>query len=449
MKKKFINITAAVLLIAITGCEKKLDVNPTQSVDAKDALTTSAEVVTALNGAYSNLGNTAFYGGDIFLYQDLLGDAGELRWNGTFAGLTQIYNKAIPKNNNFVTATWLQGYRVINDINNVLNVLSVVDASVKDRVEGEAKFIRGSVYFDLVRSFAKAWNDGNPATNLGVPIVLTPTIEITEANQVPRNKVSEVYDQVIKDLSDAEAKLPATNGFYATKYSAAAMLARVYLQKADYTNAAAAANRVIASGKYSLAITFAGAFPASPSAQVPNTSEDVFAMQVTTTSGANDFYTFYSPNSRGDIDIKPAHLALYEIGDARKAFFVTSGGSVYTAKHNSRYANVRIIRLAEMYLIRAEANFRLATTVGDTPLNDVNRIRQRVGLTPLTAVELTLDKILKERKLELSFEGQTLNDIKRLQGTVGTLPWNSPKLVLPIPDREIIANPALVQNEGY
>lgn len=449
MKNKLLYLLIAFLFLAGTSCQKHLDINPTQSIDEQNALNSSSGVLTALNGAYANLGNVSLYGGDLFLYSDLLGDAGEIRWNGTFQGLTQIYNKSIPKNNGFVASTWLQGYRVINDVNNVLSALSVVDASLKDRVEGETKFIRGSVYFDLVRLYAKAYNDGNPTTNLGVPIVLTPTRGITEENKVSRNKVSEVYDQVIKDLTEAEAKLPVTNGFYATKYSAAAMLARVYLQKGDYSSAAAAANRVITSGKYTLAATFAGAFPASSSAQVPNTTEDVFAIQVTTTQGSNDFYTFYSPSSRGDIDIKPAHLALYETGDARKSFFTTSGGSVYTLKHNSRYANIRVIRLAEMYLIRAESNFRLGTAVGDTPLNDVNKIRNRSGLPSLTAVQLDLNAILKERKLELAFEGQTLHDIKRLQGSVGVLPWNSPKLIFPIPERETIANPNLVQNEGY
>jgi tetratricopeptide (TPR) repeat protein len=450
MKKQFIYVSASFLLLfGAVSCQKKLDLKPTQSVEPASALNTSSGVISALNGAYSDLGDDAFYGGDVYLYSDLLADAGEVRWNGTYAGLTQIYNKTIPKNNGFVRDTWLQGYRVINDVNNVLNALAVVDASQKDRVEGEAKFIRGSVYFELVRLYAKAWNDGNPSTNPGVPLVLTPTTTITEANNVARSKVAEVYAQVIKDLTEAESKLPASNGFYASKSTAAAVLARVYLQKGDYANAAAAANRVIASGKYSLAPTFAEVFPASSTAQVPNTKEDVFAMQVTTTQGINDFYTFYSPNSRGDIDIRPAHLALYESGDQRKAFFVTSGGSVYTAKHNSRYANVRIIRLAEMYLIRAEANFRLGTAVGDSPVNDVNKIRNRAGLPSLAAADLTLDKILKERKLELAFEGQALHDVKRLQGMVGPLPWNSPKLVFPIPEREIIANPNLTQNEGY
>jgi hypothetical protein len=448
MKKTIFPISAALLLLA-TSCHKNLEVNPRQSIDVQEALNTSSGVITALNGAYSNLGNVAFYGGDVLLYSDLLADAGELRWSGTFQGLTQIYNKAIPKNNGFVRDTWLQGYRVINDVNNVLSALPVVEAAQKDRVEGEAKFIRGSVYFDLVRLFAKAWNDGNPAANAGVPIVLSPTKGITDENKVSRNKVSEVYEQVIKDLTEAEAKLPVSNSFYATKNAAAAMLARVYLQKADYANAAAAANRVITSGRYTLASSVAGVFPASTTAQVPNTSEDIFAMQVTTTQGSNGLFTYYSSASRGDIDVRPAHIALYEAGDARMSFFSNSGGSVYTSKHNSRFANVRLIRLAEMYLIRAEANFRLGTSVGDTPLNDVNRIRTRAGLSALAAADLTLEKILRERKLELAFEGQALHDIKRLQGSVGGLAWNSPKLVFPIPEREIIANPNLTQNEGY
>ena len=110
---------------------------------------------------------------------------------------------------------------------------------------------------------------------------------------------------------------------------------------------------------------------------------------------------------------------------------------------------MRILRLAEMYLIRAESNFRLGTTTGDIPLKDINRIRARAGLSPLTTATLDLAAILKERKLELAFEGHLLHDIKRLQGNVGSLPWNSPKLVFPIPERETIANPNLVQNEGY
>jgi starch-binding outer membrane protein, SusD/RagB family len=448
MKNKIINLFLIIAMI-VSGCSKALDTTPTQSISEADALKTSSDVQVALVGSYADLGAADLYGGRIFVNPDLLGDYNELIWSGTFQGLTQIFNKSIPVDNGFITNTWLTGYRAINDVNNVLSALAVVDANQKDRVEGEAKFIRGLIYFGLVRLYAKAWNDGTPASNPGIPLILTPTRSISAESIVARNTVADVYAQVIKDLSDAVAKLPATNGFFATKYSAAAILARVYLQKADYANAVQSANLVISSNKYSLNANYADEFPFSPDGPTPigNTSEDVFAMQVNATQGVNDFNTFYSSNGRGDITITNDHLNLYEAGDDRLNLFYDDAGSIFTGKSENSYGNVRVTRLAEMYLIRAEGNFRLGTSVGATPLADINRIRARVLLAPLATV--TLNAILKERKLELSFEGFTLHDVKRLQGTVGTLAWNSPKLIYPIPDREIKVNNKLTQNEGY
>lgn len=450
MKKNILSIALLSLLVWGNSC-KKLDTKPTQSIDESSALNTSANVQVALVGSYHDLGSSDFYGATVFVAADLLADVNEISWSGTYQGLTQINNKSIPVTNGFVRDTWLFGYKAINDVNNVLSAIDVVVANQKDRVEGEAKFIRGAAYFDLVRMYGKAWNDGSPATNPGVPLILTPTRGITDADQKARNTVDEVYNQVILDLTTAEAKLPSSNGFFATKASAAAMLARVYLQKGDYANAASAANRVIASGNYSLKANYADAFPSDPNGptQISNTSEDVFAIQVNATQGINDFNTYYSSNSRGDITINSSHLSLYESGDDRLNLFYVDGGSTYAGKFENTYGNVRIIRLAEMYLVRAEANFRLspAAPVGATPLSDVNTIRSRAKLAPLAVV--TLASILKERKLELAFEGNTLHDDKRLQINVGSIPWNSPKLIYPIPDREIIVNANLAQNEGY
>jgi hypothetical protein len=113
------------------------------------------------------------------------------------------------------------------------------------------------------------------------------------------------------------------------------------------------------------------------------------------------------------------------------------------------YGLVNLFRLSEMYLTRAECNQRLNTTIGDTPLNDYNAIHQRAGLTAKGSV--TLDDILYERRLELAHEGFKLHDMKRLKQNVGSMPYNDPKLVYPIPAREIAANPALAdqQNPGY
>ena len=431
--------------VLVFGCKKPLDVQPLQSIDESVALKTNADVQVALVGSYSDMGAADLYGGRVYVNTELLGNGNEISWAGTFQGLTQIFNKAIPIDNGFVAGTWLTGYRTINDVNNVLSALGVVTPNQVNRVEGEAKFIRGTVYFDLVRLYGKAWNDGTPASNPGVPIVLTPTKSITAASNVARSTVTQVYDQVIKDLMDAEAKLPVSNGFFATRNAATAMLARVYLQKGDYANALQAANKVIISNRQSLNANYADEFPNDPNGPVAlsNTQEDIFMIQVNATQGVNDFNTFFSLNGRGDITITNNHLALYEPGDQRKSLFDID----VTTKFDNAYGNIHISRLAEMYLIRAESNFRLSSAIGVTPLADVNRIRNRVGLPSLLVV--TLANILKERKLELAFEGFILHDAKRLQNNVGALLYNSTKLVYPIPDRERRVNTNLVQNAGY
>jgi len=446
MKNNIIKVAVFISCITAISCNKELDTEPSVSIDKNLALQTSDDVKALLIGAYRDLGTANFYGGRIFMEADLLADVNEMDWTGTYQGLTQIKNKTIPVDNDFVSGIWLSGYRAINDVNNVIGALNVVNPNDSSSVAAEARFIRGAAYFDLVRLFAKAWNDGDPTANEGVPIVLTPTTEITEASKVKRAKVAEVYAQAISDLQLAEANLPETNGVYATKAAAAAMLSRVYLQQQDYVNARDAADRAITYARSNggvLVKNYADAFGAT------NTSEDIFAIQVTATAGTQGFNEFYSSSQRGDIQITNTHLDLYESGDKRANLFYEDGGSVYTGKFEELYGNVHIIRLAEMFLTRAECNFRLGTTVGATPVSDINRIRERAGLTPYTASELTLDKILMERHLELAFEGFWLHDIKRLEGSVGNLPWNSPKLIFPIPQREIRANPNLTQNEGY
>lgn len=443
---------AFALVVSGAACEKRLDIEPKQSVDQSLALNTSSDVEAALIGAYQRAGDGDVLGGNAFVNAELLGSFNEINWAGTFQGMTQIYNKSIPKNNTFVRDTWLDSYEAINVTNNVLDALDKVDAAKKDRVEGEAKFLRALLYFNLVKWFGKDWNNGDPNTNLGVPIITEPTRVIGEDNKVPRNTVAEVYAFVIQDLTDAKAKLPETNSFFASTYSASGLLARVYLQQSNFPGAATEANRVIASNRYQLTQTYAESFPApaSPAAR-PNTSEEIFSIQVTTTSGINDFNTYFSSNGRAEIDITDDHFNLYEPNDDRLSLFYVDGGAVYTGKHENQYGNVTIIRLAEMYLIRAEANFRLggAPIGGVTPAQDINRIRARVGLDPIADADLTLENIISERHLELAFEGFVVDDAKRLQRNIGATLWNSPLLVFPIPEREILINDELEQNEGY
>jgi hypothetical protein len=456
MKKRFINIFTVILVAAaISSCNKNLDQQPNTDIDAGSAIKTSDDVKAVLIGAYANMGASSSYGGRIFLDQDLLANYDDIDWTGTYQGMTQIYNKAIPVDNSFVSDDWLAGYKTINDVNNVLANISLVDDVDKIRVEGEAKFIRAATYFSLVQIFAKDWNNGDPQSNLGVPIVLTPTKDIDSGSIVARNTVAEVYAQIITDLKDAANDLQdnvpgGVASGYASEAAADAILARVYLQQSNFASAANAANSAInisTDAGLHLMPNFADEFPnLNPPDKVPNTAEDIFSIQVTTTAGINGYNEFYAETNRGDITVTDDHLAKYEDGDDRINMI---NEDYYVAKFDNIYGNVHTIRLAEMYLIRAEANYRNHSSVGDAPLNDINLIRNRAKLGSLSEGNLSLDAILHERFIELTFEGFALQDVKRNKQSVGNLEYNSPKLVFPIPIREIRVNPKLVQNDGY
>jgi hypothetical protein len=450
---------AAILFTSVlaTACEKRLDVFPYQSISDNKALLSEGDVNVTLVGAYDGAQAATVYGGDIMVLNELIGNGENINFTGTFAGLSDAYKTQMVANNSNALGTWRDSYIAINRVNNVLTAVDKVTSSSarKNSVEGEALFLRGSIYFELVKLFAKAVGDGDYATNPGVPLILTPTGNITEADYQARATVKAVYDQVIADLTKAESLLPSSNGIYATKWSAAAQLSRVHLALKNYKDAGAAANRVITGSGKSLAteigknwFTFINNGGTTP-------GEYLFSMKVTAQDGTNALNTYFGRTistisgtaGRSDCKIKVAHFAQYETGDKRKDYFILSSGNYYSMKHLDRFGDVPVVRLSEMYLTRAEANQRNTTSVGATPLSDVNAIRTRAGLPALSAV--TLADILKERKLELAFEGQFLPDAKRTQTAVGALAWNSPKLILPIPQREMDVNKQLVQNEGY
>jgi len=445
-------------IITLVSCEKRLDeIAPTASIADNVALNTEGDVLVTLIGAYDGAQGAAVYGGDIMVLNDLIGNSTNINFTGTFAGLSDAYQTQMVVDNGNATGTWSSAYNTINRCNNVLSAVSKVTSSTAKRnsVEGEALMLRASIYFELVRLYAKFVGDGDFATNPGVPLVLTPTGNVTEANYPARATVKAVYDQVVADLIKAESLLPSSNGNYVSKWAAAAQLSRVYLMLKDYTGARDAANRVIVgSGKViapnfgSLWFTFLNNGGATP-------AEYLFSLKVTTQDGVNSQNTYFGRTigsipgtaGRSDCKIRPAHIAAYENGDFRKGYFILSGGNNYTQKHLDRFGDVCIIRLAEMFLTRAECNQRLATIIGATPLADINRIRNRVGLASLLLVSLS--DITKERSLELAFEGHNLIEAKRLQTPVGTLAWNDPKLILPIPRRETDVNKNLIQNPGY
>lgn len=466
MKKIVPALLAAALLAAgLPGCNNKLNVQPTSYIDSALAFNTSSDVQAGLVGCYTGLQSINLYGGYLQFMTDLLADNGDETFVGTFSQPQEAQRKTLLITNSQVNATWNSAYDAINRTNFVLASLGKLDTPAQQAaVEGEAKFIRSLLYFDLVRMFGRAWNDGPPATNLGVPLVLTPTLTAADALPLPRNTVAEIYTQVITDLTTAEARLTTSNGglntFSATRYACAALLARVYLQQGDYTNAAAAANRAIAGGftlnaYYGTNFGYNPLTPNNPALLASSTTEDIFAVQYSAQSGTNQLNTFYGHLRRADINLTAQFLNTFEPGDSRRTltYTITTAGITYTTKYDVQYGNIKLMRLDELLLTRAEANFRVGTSVGAAPLADVNTIRTRAGLPALTTV--TLAAILQERRLELAFEGFRLGDLKRNMEstsdplTLAPIAWNSPRLVFPIPLSQINANPNLVQNAGY
>lgn len=433
--------------ILMSSCEKQLNVKPLQSLDADEALSTSTGVINTLFGAYQRLQGGQLLGTNSILIGELFASGNELTFDGTFAGYLDIASQNLVSNNAEATRTWIRGYETINVVNNVIANINNVEANEKNKVLGEAKFIRGLVYFELVRYFAQPYNSSTTNEGFGVPLILNPTKKADETLKVGRNKISEVYAQVIADLLEAKTLLPAsnTNG-RATTYSASGILARVYLQQSDFIKAANEATFIINSQKFSLVQNYSDEFNNSS-----NSVEDIFAIQQNEQSNAgtsNDgLATFFSSGLRGDIYIESSHFNLYEVNDERLSLFYDGERC---GKWLDPYSNIPIIRLAEMYLTRAESNFRNSSTLGgNTPTQDINLIRARVNLNPI--IVTSVNQILLERKKELAFEGDLFHTLKRTNRNIVNKPYNDPKLVLPIPQREIDANPIIAkqQNAGY
>lgn len=447
MKKIFIPLTAIILLI--TGCAKQLDILPTQSVDESLVFDTDANIKAALNGAYDLASSGDLIGGNTQMYSELLGAGGEITWVGTFNQPDEIYNKSILTNNSFIRDTYLSGYRLINVCNNIIASIDKVNASDRDAVKGQALFLRGMAYFEMVKLFAKPYSAGNTSTNLGLQIVTTPTIngQVTAANNVPRSSVQQTYDQIIADLTAAKTIIGGDAGEYGSEYAVSAVLSRVYLQTGNYAGARDEANNVIENSGLSLESDYSNAFNNTSAS-----SEDIYVLPVTAQDGSNEMHTYWSildyGARDGDVEVNQEHIDLYDAADARLALFYIDDNDIYrSGKWKFQYKNLPVIRLAEMYLNRAESNFRLNSSVGASADDDIDMIRSRVGLP---FINVTLLDILNERRLELAHEGQRIHDIKRLRLAVDGFDYDANELVFPIPLREINASAGvLVQNDGY
>jgi tetratricopeptide (TPR) repeat protein len=477
MKNKF-TWSACVLTLGLglAGCKDALNIQPQQSIDAATGYNTAQKVASAVVGAYARLDNPRLYGTDLILLPELLAGNSYINFDGSFQNYRQIRAHTQISTLSNAEGIWTQAYDQCNLV--LANLGVVTDAGQKTQFEGEASFIRGAMYFELVRLYAQQYQPGGNNSQPGVPINLTAVTTVEQADvKLPRSTVEQVYAQVIKDLQSAIDKLPAQNVSRASKYSAQALLARVYLQQGNYAAARAAANNVITTSGAGLQGSVAAVFANR------NSGESLFEIQQndqnnagTSNDGLATYFSGYSPTGdpgllygRADVSISGAFSGQYGYGNGdlrgtdsltilttKKLIYLSDGNTranrLRTIKWRTYGQNIPVIRLAEMYLIRAEADVRAGNIAAAT--QDVNLIRERSGATPKATV--TLADVLLERQLELAFEGFRIHDLRRTNGiviaataTVPAVRATDKRFILPIPQREINNNTLLVQNDFY
>mgnify|MGYP001813989941 CR=1 FL=1 len=484
MKKNIVKYMIAVLLTGFmyTSCDKYLEIEPRQQISAETAINSGEDVQLLLISAYEGIKGTfgnnesgELWGGGFNFASELLATTGDVSWVGSFEEQREYNRKAITTTNLMVRDDWIRAYEVINICNTVLGVLDVIeDTGEKQRIEGEAKGIRGMVYFEITKLWGLPYEAGQTNDQPGVPLILSATVNVDDVTYPTRATVEAVYAQALADLGDAETLLDGLGGNdgYISTYSASAYLSRIYLQQGRYEEAAQKADRVIQSGEYALVEDPLEAFN-----NKSFVSEDVFAIRQTETSnhgesngGLSTHYASLAGQGRGDVEINSAFLDNYGPNDRRgglmtetipevtqidnvtEMYYIgigtTNSGFINCSKYGDSRRNFPVIRLAEMYLTRAEGNFEAGTSHGASPLDDINTIRARAQTNLLPSVDR--DAIRQERYLELCWEGLRLHDLKRWKVDIGEYPYNAGNLILPIPEREMEANPeSLVQNPYY
>lgn len=479
--KKFKYIFLIPLVLAFTACEEDLEIEPEQSLSTSAAFTDENTSFASLMGVYSASQDLEVFGGMIAVISEYMAD--NVNFVGSFPTLQEINNFNTIAGNGSIATIWRDNYQAILAANAVIaNVPNVQDPGFlpEERAQfiAEAKFMRAAVYFNLVNMFAQPYNVQNGGTP-GVPLVLTPTILEGQAVMPARNTVAEVYNQIEQDLTEARADLPAsyssaiqTRG-RATQGAANAMLSRLFLYKGEWSNAIQAADVALANKDlYALAPDFAF--------YDANTSETILDIQMTTvdnsrtgTGGWAGYYLPASRGGRGDAPMSEDLAAAYDQQNDRRFTELTFVGvdasqteSFFTNKFSdgiTNQDNAPILRVTEVMLNKAEALVKNSNAVEEEAVMILNQLLARAGLATVSAgdfanAQALIDRILVERRKELAFEGHRRMDLLRNGQPLRTASGDpglgisnpgDPKVILPIPQREIDLGAALPQNPGY
>lgn len=439
MRKIFILFIA---LLPLSSCDV-LDVESQNAIPEEKAIKDKKGVEKGILGSYTSFQALGYFGRSYVIFADLAADNLEHSVDGTAQNYAQIDNNAVLPENGAVSDIWDRAYEGINIANNIIGkVQEMSDMTIEEKNAAMAElfFVRAFNHFNLMNWFG------------AIPIKTTPTIGAGGLD-VPREPVAKVYDQIIADLTFAGQYLPAGGPkARATKYAATALLARVYLYKGDYANASARATEVIENGGYTL--------PAYADVWADESAESIFEIDFTEIN-RNRIAEYNFPktlNGRREVAPTASILAAYEAGDARyPASVAFSGALAYPVKYDDLSLgadNVIILRLAEMYLIRAEAEARLNGDITGIQA-DLNAVRTRAKLpdTSASTHDQLLRAIERERRVEFAFEGHRWFDLVRTGRAVELLQTvNSENQTRwPIPLSEIVTNKSqgMEQNPGY
>jgi hypothetical protein len=450
------------LITPVFSCNKLVQVPlPINSVTATQTFATDATATSAMLGIYSGMigspsfssFETTFYAGESA--DEISDEAGGSELQDPFLSNTlSLYNDGGAVSSDF----WRPAYFDIYSCNSLIegvNTSTGLTATTRAELIGESKFIRALCYFYLTNFFGD------------LPLVLS--TDFNQTATLPRVAQSRIYQQIISDLSDAQNYLVGDFSFSAgaptraNKWAATALLARTYLYQNNWSGADSASTAIINSGLFRL-VGLDTVFKV-------NSSEAIFALETPPNSPPwatleGNFFIparpFFSPQRW----LTPQLLNAFETGDGRELQWVECNThACYAYKYQTRIGNpwspnenYMVLRLAEQYLIRAEANAHLGQTA--LAINDLNAIRGRAGLDSLNdSLNQTqvLTAVQQENRIEFFAEwGHRWLDLKRwgiaLQ-TLDTISYksgiDSTQLLYPIPLNEIIDDPNLLQNAGY
>ncbi|WP_336516108.1 RagB/SusD family nutrient uptake outer membrane protein [Pollutibacter soli] len=468
--------------VLISSCKKdELDPIPQTQLSDAVAFSTPARVLQQVNGMYAAVKTGAFYAGRYQNYQDI---RGEEFINQTNNGVTnfQTWNFTVTPTTNEVQNFWSAAYAAINRANVVMEGIagSPIDDALKANYIAEGKFLRALSYYSLLQLYAKPYTDGN-GNNPGVPLRLKAETS-SGSNNLARSSVAEIYDQILKDLNEAETAIPANyssadlNTTRAHKNSVIALKTRVYLSMGRYADVITEGNKLVPnSAPYNAPSGVANglnATIASVFASPYNSKESIFSFpyQPLDVPGTqNSLNSYYNPDpfGIGDYTLNETGQGIvasteWGANDDRRKFNIVTNGKLYLRKWpNNAGTNpdwVPVIRYSEVMLNLAEGLARQAADVDARALALLNAVRQRSDATAtITAAskQELIDKILLERRIELLGEGFRTSDVTRTgasfgaKSTISAVPPSNTIYIWPISNAEMVTNKEMAQNPGY